>query len=366
MWVKPGSIAEPGSIEKAIVMRIALFVFVGTFSSLSFFKREERLSLRISRPLPGVVWRFARYLASWVVGNCDPSPWLELDGELWPAVACEESGPAATPTEYYRDVVMNKIATFSLPGTTVDRRYPDSDGRFMGDTQFHNVAMSKLHQMLEEHFADRADVYIVSNLVFYWDQKDATKRRDPDVLVAKGVASKHKRRSYRLWEEGKIPCTLFEIASRRTWRKDLYEKPALYAGVGIKEYFLFDPEGKYLKPVLQGFRCVKGKPVAMKPARDGSLVSKALGLRLVPEGDLLRLVDLVTGERLLTGAERADRQEQRAEQERELREQEQQRAAQEQQRAEQERQLREHEQQRAEALAAEVERLRRLLPPGSA
>ena len=40
-------------------------------------------------------------------------------------------------------------------------------------------------------------------------------------LVAKGVLGKHFRRSYRLWEEGVIPCTLFEIASEETWRVDL-------------------------------------------------------------------------------------------------------------------------------------------------
>src|SRR5262249_53557862 len=143
---------------------------------------------------------------------------------------------------------MNKIITFPLPGTTVDRRYPDSDGRFMGDTEFHNVAMARLREALEEYFAPQPDVYVTSNLVFYWDENDASQRRDPDVLMAKGVAGKHKRRSYRLWEEKKVPCTLFEIASRETWRKDRYEKPGLYAGMGVKEYFLFDPEGKYLDP----------------------------------------------------------------------------------------------------------------------
>jgi Uma2 family endonuclease len=161
---------------------------------------------------------------------------------------------------------MNQIPSFCLPGTKVDDRYPDSNGRFMGDTAFHNVAMERLREAIEEHFADQLDVYVISNLVFYWNENDARLRRDPDVLVAKGVAGKHKRRSYRLWEEKKVPCTLFEIASRRTWRKDLYEKPALYARVGVKEYFLFDPEGKYLKPALQGFKCVKGQPVPMKLA----------------------------------------------------------------------------------------------------
>ncbi|HEV3445756.1 MAG TPA: Uma2 family endonuclease [Gemmataceae bacterium] len=229
---------------------------------------------------------------------------------------------------------MNQIISPPLPGTQEDPRHPDSDGRFMGDTDFHKIGMNLLYDALEDHFAAQADVYIASNLIYYWQEGDWTQRRDPDVLVAKGVAGKHRRRSYRLWEEKKIPCTFFEIASKRTWRVDLREKTPLYASLGIKEYFLFDPEGKYLKPVLQGFKRVKGEPVAMKPAKDGSLTSKELGLRLVPEGEMLRLIDLATGQPVLTRIEKAER-----------------------------------EHHRAEALEAEVERLRRQLaqhqpPPG--
>src|SRR5205814_8458217 len=109
--------------------------------------------------------------------------------------------------------------------------------------------------------------------------------------------------SYRVREEGVVPWVLFEVGSRRTWRVDLNEKPSEYAGIGVKEYFVFDPEGRYLDPVLQGFRTVKRKPVPMKPAADGSPVSKQLGLRLVPEGEMLRLVNVQTGEPVLTSAE---------------------------------------------------------------
>jgi hypothetical protein len=122
------------------------------------------------------------------------------------------------------------------------------------------------------------------------------------------------------------------------------KKPAEYAGLGVKEYFVFDPEGKYLDPVLQGFRTVKGKAVPMKPAADGSLVSKQLGLRLVAEGEMLRLIDMETGEPIPTKDERN--------------EQDRQRAAQADQRAAQERQLREQAEQRAEELEAELRRLR--------
>ncbi len=121
-----------------------------------------------------------------------------------------------------------------------------------------------------------------SYLIFYFKHGDPTAHRDPDVLVAKGVG-KHERRSYRLWEEKQVPCTLFEIASKNTWRIDKEEKPLLYAQLGVKEYFLFDPEGCYLDPVLQVFRTVHGKPVPMKPATDGSLTSRQLELRLVPD-----------------------------------------------------------------------------------
>jgi Uma2 family endonuclease len=245
---------------------------------------------------------------------------------------------------------MNPVTTAPLPGTTVDPRYPDADGRFMGDTDFHNDAMIHVRQGLEDHFADSPRVYVASNLILYYKEDDPKSRKDPDVLVAKGVG-KHRRRSFRVWEEKTMPCVLFEIASRKTWRSDLDEKRHLYASIGVKEYFLFDPEGKYLKPVLQGFRTVKGKSVPMKPAADGSLVSKELGLRLVPEGAMLRLIDIHTGQPILTRTERAEQEKQRAEQEK-------QRAEQEERRAEQEKQRAEQEKQRADELAAEVERLK--------
>lgn len=220
-----------------------------------------------------------------------------------------------------------------LPGTTIDPRYPDSDGRFMGETDHHNVAMTQLREAVEDRFADRADVYVASNIVMYYREGDRKARKDPDVLVAMGVAGKHKRRSYRVWEEGVLPRVLFEIASRRTWRNDIGEKRELYARIGIGEYFTFDPERRYLQPPLQGFRTVKGQSVPIRPNKDGSLFSKALALMLIAEGDTLRLVDPVTLEPIPTRAERADQERERADAERA----------------------------RAAALAAEVARLRAML-----
>jgi Uma2 family endonuclease len=199
---------------------------------------------------------------------------------------------------------MNQIVK-PLPGTVEDPRYPDSDGRFMGETDFHNVAMIAVREALEDFFADRPDVYVASNIVMYYRHGDPKARKDPDVLFARGVVGKHKRRSFRVWEEKVVPQVLFEIASRRTWRNDLDDKRLLYASIGVREYFVFDPERRFVKPVLQGFRTLKGQSVPIKAKGDGSLTSRELGLALIPEGDLLRLIDRSTGQPVLTRSERA-------------------------------------------------------------
>jgi hypothetical protein len=232
-----------------------------------------------------------------------------------------------------------------LPGTTIDPRYPDSDGRPMGDTDFHSSALVWLRDALQDFFAG-VNVYIAMNLLMYYEQGNPKGRRDPDILVAKGVGT-HKRRSFRFWEEKKKPCTLFEIASKKTWKVDVGEKRVLYEGLGIPEYFIFDPEGKYIQPQLQGFRLRKGVYVPLKPAGDGSLLSRQLGLRLVPEGDMLRLVDRKTGIPVPTRQERAEQEKQRAQQEK--------------RRAEEEKQRAQQEKQRADQLARDVQRLQALL-----
>jgi Uma2 family endonuclease len=244
---------------------------------------------------------------------------------------------------------MNSIVTAPLPGTVPDPKYPDSDGRPMGDTDFHNLALTGLRQGLEDHFAGVPDVYVASNLIVYYQEGDPRKRRDPDVLVAKKVG-KHKRRFFRIWEEETVPRVLWEIVSRKTWRIDVGEKRRLYARLGVQEYFLFDPEIRYLNPPLQGFRMVNGKSVPMKPNADGSLTSKELGLRFLADGDRVRLFDVKTGQEVLSRRERAEAEKERAEAGT--------------LRAEREKERANLEKKRADELQAEVDRLRRRLQGG--
>jgi hypothetical protein len=77
----------------------------------------------------------------------------------------------------------------------------------------------------------------------------------------------------------------------------------------------------YLYPPFQGFRLVKGKYVPIKEAAGGGLTSREIGLCFVQDGGYLRIIDLDTGERVLSAheiAEKADQLRQQAELMREL------------------------------------------------
>jgi Uma2 family endonuclease len=176
----------------------------------------------------------------------------------------------------------------------------------MGETDAHTIAVINLREAFEDHYAGQTDVYVASQLMLYFAQGNPSARRDPDGLVARGVVGKHLRRSFRVWEEGLVPQVLFEISSENTWREDLGDKRTTYERFGVREYFLFDPEGEWLDPPLQGFRLVDGAYTPIQPNPDGSLDSVELNLRLVPQDILLRLVDLQTGQMVPTRLERIE------------------------------------------------------------
>jgi Uma2 family endonuclease len=127
-------------------------------------------------------------------------------------------------------------------------------------------------------------------------------------MVIKGVGEAE-RRSFLSWREnGAVPCFIVEIASEGTWRTNLYEKRRLYAALGVREYFLFDPEALYLRPPLRGFRRTQdGTYGPLDADGDDRLYSEELGLFLRVEGSMLRLIDAKTGLPVLTRVERAER-----------------------------------------------------------
>jgi len=180
--------------------------------------------------------------------------------------------------------------------------YPESDGKPMGETDVHRREIAQIIEMLTIYFQSVADVYVSGNLMFYYEQGNPSAVVSPDVFVVKGVP-KGLRRTYKLWEERQAPCAVFEISSRATRLEDKGNKRALYAMLGVREYFLFDPLAEYLKPPLQGFRLVGEEYVPIDQADDDALISQELGLRLSSAGSELRLINIASDQPLLRPAE---------------------------------------------------------------
>ena len=193
--------------------------------------------------------------------------------------------------------------------------YPDSDGLPMAETESQFWPILYVGSALDWYFQARDDVYVVGNLLLYYQEGDPGKSVSPDLMVVFG-APKHVRSSYRLWEEPKPPDFVMEIASQSTYRIDQGEKRGIYAGLGVSEYWQCDPAGSYLDPQMLGFRLVAGRyaPVPVTGMEDGTLVARSdvlgLDLRLTPGApvrEALRFYDPVRGEplRSLREAEQA-------------------------------------------------------------
>lgn len=177
-------------------------------------------------------------------------------------------------------------------------RYPETDGKPMGETDIHIAQIIDLLFALTRYFREDPQVYVAADLLLYYVEGDPKEFVVPDVFVVRGVP-KGERRIYKLWEEGRAPDVVFEITSASTRREDLGTKRVLYADLGVKEYFVFDPTGEDLRPPLRAFRLSGSEYQPLKEP----VFSEVLGLELQIVDKHLRLFDPRTGKRLLTPAE---------------------------------------------------------------
>ena len=181
--------------------------------------------------------------------------------------------------------------------------YPESDGEPMAETDVHRDLMIDMIDILKNHFRDKHDVYISGNLLLYYEQGNPQKSVAPDVFAVFGVEQK-KRRTYLLWEEGKGPDFVLEFVSRKTYRRDLRGKKDLYASVfSVKEYYLYDPDGQYLQPTLQGYRLLNGVYFPIQRNLENRLPSFVLGLELGEKDTGLGLYNPRINQWLLKSAE---------------------------------------------------------------
>ena len=177
-----------------------------------------------------------------------------------------------------------------------DVLYPCSDGRPMADNAWQSRAILRAAGDLE---VAHPDALAVADILVYPEEGNSKNRIAPDVLVAFGVGT-HSRSSYLVWEEGKPPDWVLEVASPSTASKDLDFKRRAYAAMGVPEYWLFDPKGDVFpagQPQLQGLALSGGGYARLAPRlADGleMIRSGVLGLDLRAEGEFIRMRDPAT------------------------------------------------------------------------
>ena len=196
-----------------------------------------------------------------------------------------------------------KMLIPSVPTDETDI-YPEEDGEPMAVSDLHRLILTRLLEILDTHFAERPEVYVSGDILMYYLEGDPRKSISPDVLVAFGLGKKL-RRTYLVWNEGKVPDFAMEFSSKNTYRNDLGHKKELYALLGIQDYFLYDAEGLYLPSPLMGFTLVDGTYVPISEGVDGGLHSSVLALDFHVSNEGLDVYDPVANAWLQTPAEAA-------------------------------------------------------------
>ena len=176
--------------------------------------------------------------------------------------------------------------------------YPDEREEDMGETTIHSKLINKLLAMLLHFLDGREEVFAATNLNIYYTEGNPYKWFAPDLLVAFGVPNVE-RSSYLLWREEVFPQVILEIASDKTWRKDVIEKFEMYEEFGAEEYYILDSEFAFLSTPLMAFHRKGGKLVEVE-ITDSKVFSPRLGLEIVRTENTFRLFNPNTNEFLRT------------------------------------------------------------------
>ena len=120
----------------------------------------------------------------------------------------------------------------------------------------------------------------------------------PGLYVALGVPPSEEA-SYKVWEKGRPPDLVLDVASHsQEPQHDWRAKQPVYARIGIRECWQFDPTGEHFEPRLRGFRLERGRYVALPVVDEGgtaTIRSVVLGLDFWLDGAELRVRDPRTG-----------------------------------------------------------------------
>ena len=191
--------------------------------------------------------------------------------------------------------------------------YPETDGMPLPDGEYQAPIYVRILSTLRVHFQDVSGARVNGDTFIYYIEGDPRRSVSPDCYVVLGLSDEalssiERNNVYLLWEVGKPPDFILEIGSKSTARVDLSRKRALYAELGVGEYWRFDATGgEFYGESLVGERLVDGeyRRMEMRHESDGRVWrrSEALGLDLWWVEGELRFWDAEAGRWLLNHEE---------------------------------------------------------------
>ena len=193
-------------------------------------------------------------------------------------------------------------------GAGAGPEYPTSDGLALLGTSWHEDAVFLAREALNRHFRGRERVFVATLMALYYERGPRSHCLIPDLLVALGVPG-HGRRVYKVWEEGKAPDFVLEVASASTVDRDCGFKKGEYERIGVREYWQLDQTGRLLEEPLLGHRLRRGRYERLGAwgQWQGVLEYRSVKLGLLLRGERrgagleVAFRDAQTGDEILTG-----------------------------------------------------------------
>ena len=207
--------------------------------------------------------------------------------------------------------IPNGVAPPQQDAAPPEQQYPDywsylPDPEPVEDAMQQLPTITRIVPMIEGHFSDRPDVLVAGEAYLCWDRSNRNAKLSPDCMVALGVNPEDVeiKNGYLIWEIGKPPDVVIEVASEHTSRADLTSKRERYASLGIAEYWRLDPSGgdRYGEPLV-GEYLVDGEYHRFEPHTDEDGIvwaySEIMGINLRWDGRHFATQDPVTGYTML-------------------------------------------------------------------
>ena len=168
----------------------------------------------------------------------------------------------------------------TLPDIFYEEPEPVEDGMQQ------ELPIDDIRSALRGRYRSRNDVFASDDVFISYDRTNGNARVRPDLFIAFGVdaaAIRENLPNFWIWETGKVPDFVMEVASPSTAANDIGPKRNLYQRLGVTEYWRFDPTGGdlYGRPML-GERLIGGSyiPCEITAAPDGSQRSRSQLLNL--------------------------------------------------------------------------------------